>query len=538
LPEKRHIVIRSIRGWLLIWAAAGFGFAQTQIDLRMQARNVDFSTARSTRPSKTGTVLPTACAVGETFFKSDAPAGKNQYGCTATDTWTLQGGDALPAMAGNADTVLSTDGTNGQWRALGGDLRGKPEAVTVTGIQGRGVAANSPADGNVLQWNATAGQWMPSLPPSAPPNYVTTFSAATLVAVAGTAHGFATANLLVDCYDNSTPPQRVETDQVTIDAVTRNVTIRFSTAQTGYCVINGGAGGAGGGPVSLGGDVTGSTSNTTVSRIQNRPVAAAAPSDGQALVWNAAAGSWQPQAVATNNVSMSAQLGDLNVVRTSGTTLTIGAGCSAATPCNVRFGGTVYSIKNGATATLTSGDGIAYIYISPGGVITVGHNVSLTCSSGCAAVTGITAFPADVIPVFTWTALGGVWEASGGSDQRAWLGAKVLNSGAGIAISETSGQTVVGVDTATVPTYTTGSAVLDFPAIPNSGCAAEQTFSVPGAATGDAVAAGWPAGLETGLIGMMRVNEAGSVAVRLCNFSGASVDPAIATFRATIVRNF
>ena len=58
--------------------------AQTQIDLRTQGRNVDFSTAASTRPSKTGTQLPAACSIGETFLKTDAAAGKNFYVCTAS----------------------------------------------------------------------------------------------------------------------------------------------------------------------------------------------------------------------------------------------------------------------------------------------------------------------------------------------------------------------------------------------------------------------------------------------------------------------
>lgn len=64
--------------------------AQTQLDLRTQSRNVDFSSATSTRPFKTGVELPTNCSVGELFFRSNVAAGKNLYGCTASDTWTAQ----------------------------------------------------------------------------------------------------------------------------------------------------------------------------------------------------------------------------------------------------------------------------------------------------------------------------------------------------------------------------------------------------------------------------------------------------------------
>jgi hypothetical protein len=63
-------------------------------------------------------------------------------------------------------------------------------------------------------------------------------------------------------------------------------------------------------------------------------------------------------------------------------------------------------------------------------------------------------------------------------------------------------------------------------------------FSLPGASAGDSVAAGWPAGLESGLIGTMRISASNTVSVRVCNLSGAALDPAAATFRATVVRSF
>lgn len=59
----------------------------------------DVSGKTSTKPMKSGTSAPGTCAVGEMFFDTDATAGQNLYGCTATNTWTLQagGGDALTA---------------------------------------------------------------------------------------------------------------------------------------------------------------------------------------------------------------------------------------------------------------------------------------------------------------------------------------------------------------------------------------------------------------------------------------------------------
>jgi hypothetical protein len=78
------------RVWLGAALSMAIAAAQTQIDLRTQSKDVDFSGAVSTRPVKLGTALPGVCAPGELFFKSNAPAGQNLYGCSSTNTWTLQ----------------------------------------------------------------------------------------------------------------------------------------------------------------------------------------------------------------------------------------------------------------------------------------------------------------------------------------------------------------------------------------------------------------------------------------------------------------
>jgi hypothetical protein len=71
---------------------------QTQVDLRSQARNIDFTNAATSKPFKSGTALPSVCGVGEQFFKLDAAAGTNLYSCTATNVWTQEGG--MPAYRG------------------------------------------------------------------------------------------------------------------------------------------------------------------------------------------------------------------------------------------------------------------------------------------------------------------------------------------------------------------------------------------------------------------------------------------------------
>ena len=193
-----------------------------------------------------------------------------------------------------------------------------------------------------------------------------------------------------------------------------------------------------------GGDLTGTLTTATVKAIQGQPVSSTIPSNGQALVWNSAAGAWLPSNVSGSGATMAYQLGDLAVTRTSSTVLTIGAGCTSTSPCNVRFGTQVYSITNSATATISgNGTGTAYVYVNGSGIVMVGHNLTVACSAGCLQQSGITSFPPNVLPVYTWTANTGTWNNPGGADQRAFLSSKTLAAGQGIVITEAPGQTTI-----------------------------------------------------------------------------------------------
>ena len=654
-------------------------------------------------------------------------------------------GNGLSVTSSTANEVLSSNGNSIQWLALGGDISGAPGGLTVNRLQGRNLSGTAPTSSQVLQWNAAANQWQPA--PAQAGNSSYAFAAQVSITIPGTVHQFGTANLVVDCYDNSTPPQRVEPDKIQISPTTYNVTVDFSTAQTGYCVVNGAGTAAvsqGGGAVSsvfgrtgavmaqtgdynfgqisgtaasgqlpgAGGDVSGTLTAATVAGIQNRAVASTAPANGQALVWNSGASAWQPgtvsgggavssvfgrtgtvtaqagdynfgqmsgalgssqfpaaggdlsgnltaatvtgiqsravsntapangQALLWNssasawqpgtvsgsgavtsvfgrtgsvtaqtgdygfgqisgslsssqlpsaggdlggtltaatvkaiqgqpvsstypsngqalvwsssagawqaaNVSgsgggtgMAYQLGDLAAVRTSSTVLTIGAGCAPTSPCNVRFGYQVYSITNSATATISgSGTGTAYVYVNGSGTLMVGNNLTVACSAGCTQQAGITSFPPNVLPIYTWTATNGTWDNTGGRDQRAFESTKTLAGGQGIVVTEAPGQSTLAVDNGVIPTYLMNSATLNFPSMTAGTCAADQTITVAGANPGDAVAPGWPT-LPSGVVGIMLVGGTNTVTVRLCNLSGFGVTPPGASYKATIVRNY
>ncbi len=87
---------------LLVTVSASALRGQTQIDLRSQSRNVDFSQAQSVRPFKTGSSLPPTCTAGEMFFKTSAPSGSNTYGCVSTNIWALQGTGTSGGGSGSA----------------------------------------------------------------------------------------------------------------------------------------------------------------------------------------------------------------------------------------------------------------------------------------------------------------------------------------------------------------------------------------------------------------------------------------------------
>jgi hypothetical protein len=74
-----------------------------------------------------------------------------------------------------------------------------------------------------------------------------------------------------------------------------------------------------------------------------------------------------------------------------------------------------------------------------------------------------------------------------------------------------------------------------FPVIPAHACA-EQVIAAPGALPGNAIAESWPAAMEPGLFGNMRVANPDQVTVRLCNASNVAVRPVTEVFGGRILR--
>src|SRR5262249_46041804 len=119
----------------LVWMAAGasYAVAQTHIDLRTQARSIDFSTL-PTKPFQTGTNLPAQCSIGQTYFKTTESAGLNLFLCTAANVWTrvglLSGGVDLTASniyAAGAKQTFTPGGATAAVRIGPGALPGAPQ---------------------------------------------------------------------------------------------------------------------------------------------------------------------------------------------------------------------------------------------------------------------------------------------------------------------------------------------------------------------------------------------------------------------------
>ena len=135
--------------------------AQTKVNLREQAREVDFSGAVFTRPLKSGTVMPATCSVGDMYFKTNAAAGSNINVCVATNTWIVASGNSVPSASGQDGRVLAGVAGSAAWTDLSGDVTGSASLLRVQKLQNRTVASTVPSSGQLLVWNGTLQQWEP-----------------------------------------------------------------------------------------------------------------------------------------------------------------------------------------------------------------------------------------------------------------------------------------------------------------------------------------------------------------------------------------
>ena len=160
---------------------------------------------------------------------------------------------------------------------------------------------------------------------------------------------------------------------------------------------------------------------------------------------------WSLISANSGNSSGSLLLDGLQVRRLDSTKLEIGGTCSGTNPCNVRIGTTTHQFSTPATVTLEGGSGALYVYVSPTGTLTAGHVMTVSCTGACVSQSGVMNFPPDSLPLATWTADNGTWEASG-VDFRAFLAAPYLLPGLGLTLEISGGGAAqFAVDPALLP---------------------------------------------------------------------------------------
>jgi hypothetical protein len=114
--------------------------------------SIDFTSKTATAPVKAGTSAPGTCVVSELFFDTDATAGLNMFGCTATDTWTLLGDGA-------SGSGLADPGSNGVVVRTSSGVTTNRTITAGTGIamaNGDGVSGNPTVSINTATVSTTA----------------------------------------------------------------------------------------------------------------------------------------------------------------------------------------------------------------------------------------------------------------------------------------------------------------------------------------------------------------------------------------------
>lgn len=94
---------------------------------------------------------------------------------------------------------------------------------------------------------------------------------------------------------------------------------------------------------------------------------------------------------------------------------------------------------------------------------------------------------------------------------------------------------VIAVDADAAAQKLTGTISWDFASLASGTCET-KTFTLAGAQPGDSLTEGWPADTDIRLTKGMTATLPDTVAVHVCNYSGATIDPLSRVYRATIVR--
>lgn len=226
-----------------------------------------------------------------------------------------------------------------------------------------------------------------------------------------------------------------------------------------------------------------------------------------------------------------AQLGTgiFSCVRNSGTLATCASGCTSDAPCTSTFGlgttATTCTITSAMTATLTGpnpGTDNLFIYWTESSgscTLNVGTSTQGVTCSGCTAVTGVTAFPANSIQLWSFNTTSGNYNAGSGTNNQ-----KPSNNKEVIA---------------------SGTLALATSAISSATCTSAQTASAGGTKTTDTVIAsfnGDPTGVTgyspstDGMLVIIIYPTANTFNAKVCNNTVNSITPGAITLNWSVIR--
>jgi hypothetical protein len=131
--------------WILASGFCVLSGQTTKTDLARQATDADFTLFPSTKPFSMGVSLPVSCNTGQMFFWETQPAGQNVYGCTATNSWSLEGGTS--SSGGGVWGAIM--GTLSNQTDLAAALGTKPTCGLVTTVGNPGANTNCPTEAAV-----------------------------------------------------------------------------------------------------------------------------------------------------------------------------------------------------------------------------------------------------------------------------------------------------------------------------------------------------------------------------------------------------
>lgn len=201
------------------------------------------------------------------------------------------------------------------------------------------------------------------------PNYAVSFTNQVQVTILGTAHNFGSPNLLLQCYDNASPPNAVYPSSWTVNQASYNVIVNFAIAQSGYCVLNG-SGGAGSGTINGSGTAahlpkfSGSTTITDSTLQDNgTTISSSEPASFAGLTDTTLAGGkdlWDNSGT---------------IQEIAGSTVTAGSGTAPASRCTDIQGGVItacpdlnFNVAPASPSTLSSGSNTVTFTNCPSGV--------------------------------------------------------------------------------------------------------------------------------------------------------------------------